>query len=99
MTSSASFQEAVAAFQRGDLDSARSLAQAAEKSAPSPQLNHLLGLIECRAGNLDEGISRLRKASSADPANVGFKVMLARALIDRGLYSEALAVAQPSAAA
>lgn len=99
MTSSASFQEAVAAFQRGDLDSARSLAQAAEKSAPSPQLNHLLGLIECRAGNLDEGISRLRKASSADPANAGFKVMLARALIDRGLYSEALAVAQPSAAA
>ena len=95
MTSPASFQDAVAAFQRGDLDLARSLAEAAEKSAPSAQLDHLLGLIECRCGNLDAGIDRLRKASHADPSNAGFKVMLARALVDRGNHAEALVVAAP----
>jgi tetratricopeptide (TPR) repeat protein len=84
--------EAVAAFRRGDLDRARALAAAA---APSAQVHHLLGLIDCRAGRLDSGIESLRRASEAEPANAAFRVMLARALVDAGRAKEALDTAQP----
>lgn len=93
MISGPTFDQAVAAFQRGEIEQARALAAAAERSAPSPQLHHLLGLIECRSGRLDEGIGWLRKASDAEPTNAGFRVMLARALSDAGRHPEAFAVA------
>lgn len=90
MSSTPTFDQAVAAFQRGDIEKARELAQAAERSAPSPSLHHLLGLIDCRTGLLDTGIGWLRKASEAEPSNVGFRVMLARALSDGGRHRDAL---------
>lgn len=87
---------AAAAFQRGELEHARQLAEkelAVEPNAPAVQ--HLMGLIHCRSGNVETGIDWLRRASSADPANVAYRVMLARALVDAGRPREALDVAAP----
>lgn len=90
MTSTA-FQQAVSAFQRGDLDRARALAAAeCDGHAPRPELDHLLGLIECRSGHLDLGIERLGRAAEGEPGNVGYRVMLVRALVDAGRAREAL---------
>jgi Flp pilus assembly protein TadD len=88
--------DALAAFQRGDLKRARELAQkrlAAEPHAPTYQ--HLMGLIECRMGQLERGVEWLKRASDAEPDNVPYRVMLSRALIDSGHPHEALQVAQP----
>ncbi|HZC37329.1 MAG TPA: tetratricopeptide repeat protein, partial [Sphingomicrobium sp.] len=83
------------AFQRGDLRLARDLAEQQLTLEPdSPQLQHLLGLVECRSGRLDAGVEWLRRASDAAPANVQFRVMLARALVDSGRAAEALDTAQ-----
>jgi predicted Zn-dependent protease len=91
VTSGASFNQALDAFRRGDLDVARSLAGAAIEQAPSPALQHLLGLIECRSGQMESGIEWLRKASAAEPGHVGYRVMLVRALVDARRAREALA--------
>lgn len=89
-------QEAVAAFQQGHLDRAREIAFAElEREPGSPQLQHLLGLIDCRAGRLDSGVEWLRRAAEAEPDNVAFRVMLVRALVDAGLSNEALDAASP----
>src|SRR5207248_438664 len=88
--------DAIAAFQRGDLERARRLAQ--EGLAAEPQaakLQHLMGLIQCRMGELESGIEWLRRASAAEPDDVPYRVMLARALIDSGRPQEALEVSQP----
>lgn len=90
-------QEAIAAFQRGDLAGARALAGQQIERAPSAQLLHLMGLIECRSGRVDTGIDWLRRAVDAEPQNAPFRVMLARALVDAGRPGEALeAAAKPS---
>src|SRR5690242_2870356 len=93
MSSSPTFDQALIAFQRGDIEQARMVAELAERAAPSAQLHHLLGLIDCREGQLDSGIGWLRKASDAEPSNIGFRVMLARALSDRGRHRDAFDVA------
>ena len=88
--------EALAAFQRGELDRARTLAERQlEREPDSPQLQHLLGLIECRSGNLDSGVQRLRSAAEAEPNNAAFRIMLVRALIDSGRARDALRIARP----
>src|SRR5439155_16850990 len=88
--------EALAAFQQGQLDRARELARKALENNPSsPELQHLMGLIECRSGQLKSGVEWLRRAAAAEPDNVGYRVMLARALVDSGRAAEALEVAQP----
>jgi tetratricopeptide (TPR) repeat protein len=87
--------EALAAFRRGELGRARALAQAQldEERGP-PEVNHLLGLIDCREGRLESGVGHLRAAVEAQPDNVAFRVMLARALIDADRAQEALEVAE-----
>lgn len=96
--SSQAFSEALEAFRKGDLDRARGLAEKQLESAPgSPKLQHLLGLIDCRSGRLASGVEKLRQASNAEPDNIGFRVMLVRALIDNGMAKEALDIAQPPA--
>src|SRR5207237_9831374 len=88
--------DAIAAFQRGDLERARELAQeqlAAEPQAPA--LQHLMGLIQCRMGELESGVEWLRRASGAEPDNVPYRVLLVRRLVDSGLAAEALDIAQP----
>jgi len=89
------FNEALDAFNGGDLDRAREVARRGLAQGGDSRLHHLLGLIECRSGELASGIEWLRKASDGDPANVGFRVMLARALIDSGRAAEALDIATP----
>jgi len=85
--------DAIAAFHAGDLERARTLAERLlEAGSGPPQLLHLIGLIDCRAGRLDAGIEWLRRASDAEPANVGFRVMLSRALVDARRPREALAL-------
>jgi tetratricopeptide (TPR) repeat protein len=83
--------QALDAFNRGDLDSARAIAADALEQSPSPMLQHLMGLIECRSGRLDSGIEWLRQASEGEPGNVTYRVMLVRALVDGGRAQEALA--------
>lgn len=91
--------DAVAAFQRGDVEQARSLTQAQLATEPdSARLQHLMGLIECRCGRVAEGVEWLRRASDADPDNIAFRVMLARALVDVGKADAALEIATPKSA-
>ncbi len=90
-------QEAIAAFQSGDLDRARALAEQQLGREPSAQLLHLMGLIECRRGRLGSGVEWLWRARDSDPENIAFRVMLARALADSGRHQEALEVAEPPA--
>lgn len=94
MTSASRLREAVEAFQHGDLASARSIADAEAASEPSPQWFHLLGLIDCREGQFESGIEQLRRAFEAEPDNLAYRVMLARALTDAGRAEEALSVAE-----
>jgi Flp pilus assembly protein TadD len=95
VTAAATFDDALDAFRSGDLGRARDVASRAAESSPSGELQHLLGLIECRSGNVGAGVDWLRQACESDPANIGFKVMLARALVDSGRAAEALDVAAP----
>jgi tetratricopeptide (TPR) repeat protein len=89
-------EDAIAAFQRGDLDRARKLAEEQLAAEPHiPALQHLMGLIECRAGQLDSGVEWLQRASDAEPGNVAYRVMLARALIDAARPQDALETARP----
>jgi Flp pilus assembly protein TadD len=83
--------EAFAAFQRGELDRAREIAERQLAVQPdSPQLQHVLGVIECRSGNFGGGVEWLARACDAEPTNVPFRVMLVRALVDCGRADEAL---------
>jgi len=86
--------EAIAAFERGDLDRARMLAEGQLATGRSAQALHLIGLIECRAGRLDSGVDWLSRALEADPENAAARVMLARALVDSGRHREALEIAR-----
>ena len=96
MHSQPSVAAAVAAFQQGDLVRARQLAEEQlAKAEQPPLLQHLMGLIECSAGRMEAGVEWLQRASQADPGNIGFRVMLVRALIDTGRAADALAVAEP----
>jgi len=92
-----SLKEAIAAFQGGDLNRARTLAEANIASASDPQWFHLFGLIECRSGRVAKGMDWLRRAWEAEPDNLGYRIMLARALVDGERPQEALEIAQPPA--
>ena len=77
----ASTGAAVAAFQRGELDRARSLAEEQlAKGDQAPLLHHLIGLIDCRLGRFDSGIESLKRAVEGDPRNIAYRIILARAL-------------------
>ena len=94
MSSQSDFREALAAFQGGSLDRARSLAEGLVAAEPgNAAAQHLLGLIQCRSGTAGDGIEHLRRASDIEPANVPFRVMLVRALVDDGRGAEAFALA------
>jgi tetratricopeptide (TPR) repeat protein len=89
------FNEVLGAFQSGELDRARLLAEQGVAAAPSPNWQHLLGLIHCRLGDPAAGVEHLRTAAEAEPGNAGFQVMLARALVDSGQAKEVLAMPAP----
>lgn len=96
MAADGAFSEAASAFERGDLDLARTQAEQALSQEPAPRWHHLLGLIHCRQGNPQDGAPHLRAAADAEPANIGFKVMLARALVDAGHADEVLRMEKPA---
>ena len=88
--------DAISAFQQGQLHHARALLEGLINSGPvRPQAHYLFGLVECRLGHLDRGISWLRRALAGEPSNPVHRVMLARALVDAGRPQEALEVAKP----
>jgi len=88
------FNDALAAFRSGRLDEAHELATGElERGHASPELHHLVGLIECRLGRPDSGVDWLKRAAEARPGELGFRVMLIRALVDSGRADEALAAA------
>ncbi|MEO6198477.1 MAG: tetratricopeptide repeat protein, partial [Sphingomicrobium sp.] len=99
MQAGSHFDEALAAFHRGQLDRARTLAeQELDQTSGSAAAQHLLGLIDCRTGRLETGVELLRGASEAEPGNIAFRVMLMRALVDSGRSGEALALPAPDSA-
>ena len=59
-------------------------------------LHHLMGLIECRDGQLELGAGWLGRAFDAEPHNRNFRLMFARALIDLRRCEQALVVASPA---
>ncbi|HEV8406408.1 MAG TPA: sulfotransferase, partial [Sphingomicrobium sp.] len=91
----AQFKQAVEAFRNGDLDLARDLAEAEVSTAPSPNAHHLLGLIQCRLGDPASGVEHLTCAAEGEPDNVGFKIMLVRALVDAGGAADVLQMPEP----
>lgn len=91
----AQLKQAIEAFQTGDLDGARALAQAELSDRESPEAHHLLGLVHCRMGDAASGVEHLRVAADAEPANVAFQLMLMRALVDAGRAQEVLALPEP----
>jgi tetratricopeptide (TPR) repeat protein len=91
------FRDALDAFQHGDLDKARQLAEQGAANAPSANWQHLLGLIHCRLGDASTGVDHLRAAATGEPGNIAFQVMLYRALVDSGRASEVLALPEPPA--
>jgi Flp pilus assembly protein TadD len=90
------FSSAIDAFRRGDLPRARELATRQLEAAPTPQLHHLLGLLDCREGRLAKGVEHLEAAVAGEPANTAFQVMLARALIDFGRSRDVLQMTEPA---
>src|SRR6185437_3818478 len=97
MSDEPDFSEAAEAFKRGDLDRVRAAAEAALKSSSAPRWQHLLGLVYCREGHPAAGVEHLSAACEDEPDNVGYRVMLARALLDCGRAGEALEAAAPPA--
>ncbi|MFL6801155.1 MAG: sulfotransferase [Sphingomicrobium sp.] len=97
MVADEAFQQAVDAFQRGDLDRARTLTRQQLTAAPDARVKHLMGLIECRSGRLEAGIDWLGQACAAEPDVIAYRVMLARALTESGRAGEALRAAPPPA--
>jgi len=89
------FNDALDAVRRGDLDRAEALAEKAVAREPSPNWQHLLGLIHCRRGDPATGADWLQRACEADPDNLGFRVFAARALVDAGRPAEVLAMPEP----
>lgn len=89
------FEQAVEAFRSGDLDRARVLAEAEASAAPSARIYHLLGLIECRLGDPTSGVRYLARAVEGQPDDIGFKIMLVRALVDAGDPARALGMPEP----
>ncbi|HEX5259132.1 MAG TPA: sulfotransferase [Sphingomicrobium sp.] len=89
------FKAAVEAFQSGDLERARTLAESELSGASSPQAHHLLGLVHCRLGDPASGIEHLRAAAEAEPENPSYRIMLMRALVDAGRGREVLDFPEP----
>ena len=91
----ASLSEAIEAFQRGDLDRARNLAETEISGDGSTEAHHLLGLIHCRLGDPRAGVEHLQLASEAEPENAGYRIMLIRAMVDAGRAVDVLEMTEP----
>lgn len=95
MPATVALAEAIEAFRRGDLERALDLAEQSASASTTPAWHHLVGLIHCRRGDLEQGLGHLRRAVDVEPENAAFKVMLARALIDSGNPADVLRMEKP----
>ncbi|MBA3578334.1 MAG: sulfotransferase, partial [Sphingomonas sp.] len=86
----ASVQTAFDLLSSGDLAAAEEEARSALAAGDHPGLRHLLGVLLCRRGSLDEGAAELGRALELAPANPGVRISYVRALIDLGRSGEAL---------
>ena len=96
---SASIREAMALVRAGRLSDAcavgeQSLASGGDRVA----LHAMLGMLRCRAGEVDRGIDHLRIAYAARPSDAVVGRNLAMALSDSGRFGEALDVLTPDLA-
>lgn len=81
---------AFAYYRTGKLQQAEHEARAALESCDQPGLRHLLGILLCRRGCLEEGAVELARALDLAPANAAIRVSYVRSLIDLGRAEEAL---------
>lgn len=95
MTASSDLRSAIADFRRGDLAAARAGAERALAAGAGAEARHLLGLTLCRLGAAADGIPHLEAALAEAPGHPGYRLMLARALVDAGRPADALALTDP----
>ncbi len=89
---------ALALAKSGDLSGAIRVGEAEiVGGSRDPGLALLVGVLCCRTGDLDRGITHLRHAVALAPNELAAKVELSRALLSIGAYADARAVAQPHA--
>jgi hypothetical protein len=82
--------QAAMLFQKGDIASARQVAEAALADGEEFSLLHIAGVACCRQGDLAGGIDYLQRAATLRPAEPAVLVTLMRALIDADRAAEAL---------
>jgi Flp pilus assembly protein TadD len=96
----AAIQTALGLARRGDLAGARATTERVLALGKDHAIiQSLLGMLCCQAGDLTAGITYLRAAWTANPADVGVASNLAKALMDTGASIEALDVCSEAAAA
>lgn len=85
------FNQALAAFSRGDLTAARAQGETLLKKQPkNAAVLQLLGVIDCQAGNFMRGAGYFRMAMRNGADTADNRVNLAKALLETGGYDEAL---------
>jgi tetratricopeptide (TPR) repeat protein len=96
----AALRETMALAGRGNLSGARAFAKNALRQHGSQGPVHtLLGMICCRAGDLDAGVPHLRTALQGNPQDPVIATNLTSALIDSGKMEEAAKVCSEARAA
>ena len=83
-------QAAFELYRSGDLPRAEEQARAALAIGDHPGLRHLLGILLCQRGRLDEGAEELARALEMAPGHPEIRMAYVRALIDLGRADEAL---------
>lgn len=87
-------RQALSAAQSGNLDRACELAeQGLQRGGDAAALNAMLGVLRCRSGDLERGVTHLRAALALQPQDLTIATNLAAALIDRGDHEAALTIA------
>jgi len=84
-TTEAAIGKGFAAYQQGDLDTARTVLSAVSH----PQAWHILGLVERRSGRLDAALEWLEKAAEADGRNPEIPNNQGRVALDAGQGAQA----------
>ncbi|WP_374414784.1 sulfotransferase [Novosphingobium colocasiae] len=93
-----SMNSAVAAFQRGDFENARAIAQRVHRDQPrNMQVLQFLGIAQCKAGNPREGLASLQRALRSNPQDSALRLNAAQAALDAGLPAEAEELCRPIA--
>ncbi|MEO8520906.1 MAG: FG-GAP-like repeat-containing protein [Acidobacteriota bacterium] len=89
---------AVALFYGGKPDAARSEAETAAATLPSPHAYYLLGLIARTQDRPDDALRDFQKALEMDPADVGTKVNLGQVYTQQRNFPRAVALLREAAA-